>query len=182
VVGGQGGSHLPGASLEALTGRLGVGAIALLGLFLIIDGAQLGAFEMIELYGKSATWGIVGVLPTAVVTYIVGVFCVGAAELLMAPFAAFRGPEPQDILAVSRAGGPVLQQIYGEHIRNHELLKGAAVSFLFLAVGSLAEFRNASGYENLVWIAAIAGLALSMLSLLFSRRAMAQATSLAKVL
>ena len=173
---------MPGASLEAVTGRLGVGAIAFLGLFLIVDGAQLGAFEMIELYGKSATWGIVGVLPTAVVMYILGVFCVSAAELLVAPFAAFRGPEPPDILVVSRAGGPVVQQFYGEQIRNHELLKGAAVSFLILAAGSLAEFPNAAGYESLVWIAAIAAVILSMLSLLFSRRAMAHATSLAKAL
>lgn len=172
---------MPGASLEALTGRLGVGAIAFLGLFLIVDGAQVGAFEMIELYGKSATWGLVGIVPTAVVIYIVGVFCVGAAELLVAPFTAFRGPEPEDILAISRAGGPVVQQFYGEHVRNHELLKGAAVSFLILAVGSLAEFRNAGGYEVLVWIAAAAALALSMLSLIFSRRAVAQAISLAKV-
>lgn len=120
---------MPGASLEALTGRLGVGAIALLGLFLIVDGAQLGAFEMIELYGKSATWGIVGVLPTAVVTYIVGVFCVGAAELLMTPFAAFRGPEPQDILAVSRAGGPVVQQLLAIARSVGQLTRRAAREF-----------------------------------------------------
>ncbi len=173
---------MPGASLEGLTGRLGVGAIAFLGLFLIVDGAQLGAFEMIEAYGNSATWGIVGILPTTVVIYIVGMFCVGAAELLVAPFAAFRSPDPQDTLVVSRAGGPVVQQLFSEHLRNHELLKGAAVSFLILAIGSLAEFPNAPGYEALVWIAVVTSLALSMLSLLFSRRAAAQATSLASVL
>ncbi len=172
---------MPAASLEALTGRLGVGALAFLGLFLILDGAQVGAFEMSELYGKSATWGIVGVVPTTVVIYVVGVFCLGAAELLLAPFAAFRGPEPEDTLAVSRVGGPVVQQLYGEHIRNHELLKGAAVSFLILAVGSLAEYWNARRYETLVWIAITAALALSVLSAIFSRRAAAQAVSLANV-
>jgi hypothetical protein len=171
---------LPGASLEALTGRLGIGAIAFLGLFLIVDGAQAGAFQMIELYGKSTTWGIVGVVPTAVVMYIVGVFCLGSVELLVAPFAVFRGPDPEDILAVSRAGGAVVQQLFSEYLRNHDLLKGAAVSFLILAVGSFAEFRNARGYESLVWLAGIAALALSMLSLLFSRRAVAQSISLAK--
>jgi hypothetical protein len=97
---------LPGASLKGLTGRLRVGAIAFLGMFLIVDGAQLGAFEMIEAYGKSVTWGVVGILPTAVVIYIVGVFCVGAAEPLVPPFAAFRSPDPQDTLLVSRSGGP----------------------------------------------------------------------------
>jgi hypothetical protein len=117
-----------------------------------------------------------------VVIYIVGVFCVGAAEMLLAPFNAFRGPDPRDILAISRTGGPIVQQLYGDYIRNYELLKGAAVSFLLLAVGSLAESWNAPGYAGLIWLAATAGCALSMLSLLFSRRAVAQATSLARAL
>lgn len=58
---------MPGTSFEAVTGRLGVGAIALLGLFLMVDGLHVGAFEMLETYGKSTTWGIVGVVPAAVV-------------------------------------------------------------------------------------------------------------------
>ena len=37
-----------GASFEAVTGRLGIGAIAFLGLFLVVDGFQLGAFELIK--------------------------------------------------------------------------------------------------------------------------------------
>ena len=172
---------MPGASLEAVTGRLGVGAIAFLGLFLLVDGAQIGAFEMIETYGKSVTWGIVGIIPTAVVIYIVGVFCLGIAELALTRFATFRSVEPKDILAISRAGGPVLQQAYGEHMRNHELLKGAAVSFLILTVGSLSEFRNAHGYDSLVWLCAFGALVLSALSLVFSHRAIVQAKSLAKI-
>lgn len=179
----HGGMALTGTSLEALTGRLGVGAIAFLGLFLTVDGLKAGAFEMIELYGKSTTWGIVGVIPTAVVIYIVGVFCVGVAELLLARFPALRGPEPSDVLAVSLSGGPVLQQWYGDYIRNHELLKGAAVSFVILGFGSLAEFRNlpGPGYASLVWICAAGALALCVLSLVFSRRSAAQAGLLARV-
>ena len=50
-------------SFEIVTGRLGVGAIAFLGLFLIVDGMQIGVFKMIETYGKSTTWGIIGVIP-----------------------------------------------------------------------------------------------------------------------
>ena len=43
------------ASLESLTGRLGIGALAFLGLFLIVDGAQVGTFEMIDVWSW-ATW------------------------------------------------------------------------------------------------------------------------------
>ena len=39
-------------SLEGITGRLGAGAVALLGLFLIVDGAQPVIYELIEFYGR----------------------------------------------------------------------------------------------------------------------------------
>jgi len=170
---------LPGASLEALTGRLGVGAIAFLGLFLIVDGFQVGAFEMIELYGKSATWGIVGVVPTAVVIYIVGVFCVGLAEMILAPFPRLRRPAVEDLMVVSQSAATLAQQSYAEQVRNHELLKGAAVSFVILALGSLVDSSNLFGFEPLAWIGVIGSVALSVLSLVFSQRAVAQAHSLA---
>ena len=98
---------MPGASLEAVTGRLGVGAIAFLGLFLMVDGLQVGAFELVETYGKSSTWGIVGVVLTAVVIYIIGVFCVGIAELGLSRFAVFDGPKPSGHPGRFFAPGPV---------------------------------------------------------------------------
>jgi hypothetical protein len=170
---------MPGASFEAVTGRLGVGAVAFLGLFLLGDGLQIGVFEMIEAYGQSATWGLVGIVPTAVVTYIVGVICLGFAELVLSRFPAFQGPTVGDIVAVSRAGSPLLEQLFAEHVRNHELLKGAAVSFLVLAVGSGAEWRNSGGYYTLLWLAVFGAVGLSGLSMLFARRSAAQATALA---
>jgi hypothetical protein len=172
---------MPGTSLEAITGRLGVGAVAFLGLFLMLDGAQLGAFELVETYGKSSTWGIVGVVPTLVVIHIIGVFCVGIAELGLSRFAALHGPEPRDILVVSRSGMGLLQQLYAEHLRNQELLKGAAVSFVILAIGSLAEWRTIPGTEIIVVLAAGGAILLSCLSLVFARRAVEQAAALAIV-
>lgn len=170
---------MPGASLEALTGRLGVGAIAFLGMFLLLDAARIGTFEMIELYGKSTTWGLVGVVPTAVVMYIVGVFCGGTSELVLSRIPALRGLEAHEMLAVSRSGGPVVQQLFADHLRNHELLKGAAVSFLVLAAGSLAEFYNLQPFGGLAWLGGAGGLVLAGLSLAFARRARVQASALA---
>jgi hypothetical protein len=172
---------MPGTSIEAVTGRLGVGAIAFLGLFLMVDGLGVGVFELIETYGQSSTWGIVGVIPTTVVTYIIGMFCVGFAELGLSRFAAFHGAEPRDILVVASSGMGLLQQLYADHLRNHELLKGAAVSFIILAVGSLAEWRTIPGYEIVVGLAAGGAVLLSYLSLVFARRAMEQAVALAVV-
>jgi hypothetical protein len=170
---------MPGASFEAVTGRLGIGAIAFLGLFLIADGLQMGVFEVVEAYGKSATWGLVGIVPTAVVIYILGVICLGFAELALSRFPAFQGPTVNHIIAISRTGSPLLQQVFADHVRNHDLLKGAAVSFLLLAVGSVSEWPNRGGYGTLLWLALFGAVALSCLSLLFARRSAAQATALA---
>jgi hypothetical protein len=171
---------VPGASFEAVTGRLGIGAIAFLGLYLFVDGLQIGVFELVEAYGKSATWSILGVIPTAVVTYIVGVFCLGIAEVALARFPSFRSPPPADIIALSRTGSVLLQQLYSEDLRNHELLKGASIAFVILALGATAEAQNMNGYVTIVWLSALGAFALSVLSLIFSRRAAARAAALAR--
>ncbi len=112
---------MPGASFEAITGRLGVGAIAFLGLFLIADGMQIGIYDLVETYGRSTAWGIVGVVPTVVVTYIVGVFCLGVSELLLARVRSFPSSAADELIDVSLAESALLQQVYSEHLRNHDL-------------------------------------------------------------
>jgi hypothetical protein len=88
---------MPGASFEAVTGRLGVGAIAFFGLFLIVDG-MVGVFDLVEAMGKSVTWGVIGLLPTVVVTYIVGLFCLGIARWLSPAFPHFHCPSRKILL------------------------------------------------------------------------------------
>jgi hypothetical protein len=170
---------MPGASFEAVTGRLGVGAIAFFGLFLIVDGILVGVFDLVETIGKSVTWGIIGILPTVVVTYIIDVFCLGIAEIVLSRFPSFLSPKPEDIMAVSGTGSALLQQIYSEHLRNHELLKGTFVSFLILAVGCIAESRNMYGSIAIVWLFTAGSIALAVLSLLFSGRAAGRAAAIA---
>lgn len=169
-----------GASLEIVTGRLGVGAICLLAVFLAVDAMQIGAFAMVETYGSSTTFGIVAALPTAVVAYILGAFCVGVAELALSRFPAFKEPDPEEVLVVSRAGGELLQQFYTERVRNYELLKGASFAFLLLAIGSAFEWKNMPGFEGIVVLSCCGALALSGLSLVFARRSISAARALSE--
>ena len=171
-----------GAPVETITGRLGVGAICFLALFLAVDGMQIGVFHLIETYGKSVTFGIIAALPIAVVTYILGVFCVGTADLVLSRFCAFREPEPELILALSQSGGDLLQQSYSENLRNSELLKGSSVAFVLLATGTLLDVSNMRGYETIVIIAFIVALGLSALSLVFAHRAIGRAKRISKVI
>jgi hypothetical protein len=172
---------MSGDSLEVVTGRLGIGAIALLGLFLIADGAAR-VFENFEVIGQTTTWGVIGVLPTIVVTYVIGVLCLDTAEVLLSRFPPFSSASTQDLLAVSDTGSTLLHQAYSEQLRNHELLKGTSVSFLILAVGCLAESgRMGQAMQmRIVWVSSGVALGLALLSLLFSRRAGMRARLIAK--
>jgi hypothetical protein len=167
-----------GASFEAVTGRLGVGAIAFFGCFLIADG-WLGVFPLIESIGRSVTWGIIGILPTVVVSYVVGVICLEVAEIALSRASVFASPGPENAIIVSAIGSSLLCQLYAEQLRNHALLKGSVVSFLVLSVGCLAESRSMGGFTPSVWLFCVTALALAALSLLFSARASKHALEIA---
>jgi hypothetical protein len=158
------------APVETITGRLGVGSICFLAFFLAIDGMQIGAFHLVETYGDSVTFGIVAALPTAVVAYIFGIFCVGTADLVLSRFAAFQEPDPEKIYALSKSGGDLLKYNYSEINRVLELLKGLFIAFILLAFGTLLDASNMIGYENIVIVSFIIAIGLSVLSLLFARR------------
>jgi hypothetical protein len=163
---------VPGASLESITGRLGVGSIALLGLFMLFDGQTSGVYLLVERYGKSTSWGILGVIPTVVVTYILGVFCVGLAEVVFGRFRSLRSPaQPDAILTISAKRSALLDTVYSEQLRDHELLKGASIAFLILAAGCLGEAPNMGAYPMLVWLSALGAVVSAALSLLFARKA-----------
>lgn len=170
-----------GAPVETITGRLGVGSICFLAFFLAVDGMQIGAFNLVETYGDSVTFGIVAALPTAVVAYIMGVFCFGTADLILSKFTAFQEPDPERIYALSKFGGDLLKQSYSETIRNLELLKGSSVAFILLALGAVLDSSNMRGYEIIVVLASISALGLSALSLLFARRAVVKAARITEV-
>jgi hypothetical protein len=170
-----------GAPVETITGRLGVGSIVFLAIFLAVDGMQIGVFQLVETYGDSVTFGIVAALPTAVVAYIMGVFCVGTADLVLSKFAAFQEPDPKRVFALSKSGGDLLKQSYAETIRNLELLKGSFFAFILLALGTVLDASNMRGYEILVVLAFIIATGLSALSLLFARRAIVKAARIAEV-
>jgi hypothetical protein len=170
-----------GAPVETITGRLGVGSICFLAFFLAVDGMQIGVFHLVETYGDSVTFGIIAALPTVVVAYILGVFCVGTSDLILSKFAAFQEPNPERIYALSKSGGELLKQSYSETIRNLEMLKGSFFAFLLLAVGIVLDSPNMPGYEIVVVLATIAAIGFSAISMLFARRAVVKAIRIAEV-
>ncbi len=63
---------LPWQNVEGFAGVAGVGALALLGIFLILDGQVPELFPTIEFYAKTATWSIVAAIPVLSITFVLG--------------------------------------------------------------------------------------------------------------
>jgi hypothetical protein len=169
------------ASVEIVAGRLGVGAICFLALFLMADGMQVGVFQLVETYGNSVTFGIVAALPTAVVAYILGIYCVGVADLFVSRFESFREPSPQSVYRLSKSGGELLRQEYAEIMRNFELLKGSSVAFFLLAIGALLDVTNMRGFEVVVALVFIGAIIVALLSLVFASQTLRKGKSIVEV-
>lgn len=60
----------------------GIGALCLLGIFLIIDGREKKLFPTIEFYANTKTWALVAVIPVFAISYVMGLFSVVIIEPL----------------------------------------------------------------------------------------------------
>ena len=75
------------ASLESLVGFFSIGSLCFLGGFFLLD-SLVGIYSVLEAYGGSPVWGILAALPTLVVSYVLGLMAVMAAELFFARFSS----------------------------------------------------------------------------------------------
>src|SRR6185436_16121358 len=67
-------------ALGSFAGATGVGALCLLAMFLFIDGRARNLFPTVEVYAKTATWGIVAAVPVLAISYIAGLLVISGAE------------------------------------------------------------------------------------------------------
>jgi hypothetical protein len=125
------------ATLEDLTGYLGLGALELLGFFFVLDGIS-GFLVFLETYAKTSSWAILVTIPVLVVSYILGLTSSLAVESALR-FRPILTPELFARTATSK--NETLIRRYAEVERHSRLLNGCLVAFLFLGFGSLAEVR-----------------------------------------
>lgn len=165
-------------ALESLTGQLAVGSLCLLGIFLILDG-RTGVYQITEEYGKSATWGIVAAIPTLVLTYILGIFAVQAAQLAFSGLRSLhREHEAEELVQISASKLEPVVNRYLELRRLQSLLEGATIGFLLLSLGALSEIRMMAGWEIVAYSSAIMAFAAACLCPVFAVRLARQARSL----
>jgi hypothetical protein len=156
------------SSIENLTGMLSVGSLCLLGVFLFLDG-RTDLFRVLETYGKSTAWAIVAAVPTLVVSYVMGVFAVTAATLMLSRIRWLYRPEDRSgLITVARFKNEVITSRYLDVSRQRRLLEGGTLGFIAIAIGAWSEAGNFPEFRGLGQVLAAGSLALALLCPVFS--------------
>lgn len=145
-------------ALGSVAGATGVGTLCLLALFLFLDGCAPKLFPTFEQYAQTATWGIVAAVPVLAIAYVVGVAIMNAGgTAVRMTFGPTLDAEIGDAarLANLDAGKSLLVQTVVQLRQERDVLSGAAIAFVLLAIGALSEVRNLPGLGGVVVSAAI---------------------------
>lgn len=138
-------TRMPSDNLAAAAGPTGVGALCILSAFLFLDGRAPSLFPTVEFYAKTATWGIVAAVPVLVISYIIGLFVITGAELIIQP--AFGPSFSIEAGDLARVGGvstekSALVQAYVQLRQDRGILGGSSLALLLLGIGALSEIPN----------------------------------------
>src|SRR5690242_15419631 len=66
-------------SLGTFAGAAGVGALCILGVFLLLDCRAPTLFPTVEEYAKTATWSAVAAVPVLAIAYVIGLVLITAS-------------------------------------------------------------------------------------------------------
>ena len=132
-------------SITTIAGPAGVGALCFLGIFLFLDGRAPTLFPTVEVYAKTATWGIVVAIPVLVMAYVIGALVSACGVLAIQSFA---GPTfAQEVTELSQLAAlagekSVAVDAYTMLIRDRSVFVGCAGACMILCAGALSEIRN----------------------------------------
>lgn len=146
-------------ALGSFAGATGVGALCLLATFLLIDGRAPNLFPTVEVYAKTATWGIVAAVPVLAISYIAGLLVISGAECAVSrSFGPRAETEFADLARVSKipAKDSVAVQQFAQLRQDRAILAGSAVALVFLSFGALSEIRNLPGLKAVILCSALA--------------------------
>ena len=147
------------ASLEDLTGYLGVGALELLGLFFVLDGVS-GFLAFVETYAKTSSWAILVTVPALVVCYILGLTSSLAVESLLRLEPVLT---PEHFAQATSSNNEAMVRKYAEVERHARLLNGCLIAFVVVGVGCLAETRQMGRFAFVGYLGCVLSIALGVL-------------------
>jgi len=140
-------------SIGTFAGATGVGALCLLGVFLLLDGRAPNLFPTFEEYAKTATWGVVAAIPVLAIAYVVGLVLLTASGFaLRGAFGLSVRHQAADAARLSSlaAKESVLSQTYLQLRQEADVMGGAALALVVLGLGALSETSNLRGLKVVI--------------------------------
>lgn len=125
------------SELNDLVGSVGIGSIAMLAMFLILDSVT-PVFQLVETNTQSQSWTAFVIVPMIVFSYVAGVICVAIGNLFRTAVLYTQRVE----LDWKKVDEKLLNLVtieYRNYSRKIDILDGSVAAFLFLAVGVIAE-------------------------------------------
>ncbi|MEL6808035.1 MAG: hypothetical protein AAFO97_09665 [Pseudomonadota bacterium] len=125
------------SDLGELTGALGIGSIAVLAVLMVLDTLS-PIHTLIETEADSQTWALFVAVPIIVISYVAGIICVALGNTARTTFSSVSPPEPEWVSIPESLLNIVTVQ-YRNAKRKIDVLDGATVAFLMLAIGLALE-------------------------------------------
>lgn len=155
---------MPNESLSTIAGPAGVGALCILGVFLVLDGRSPGIFPTVEEYVKTTTWGVIAAVPVLVIAYVLGLFVNSVAVLaVQGAFGVGAAAETADIVAI--AGVPIEKspavQYFLQLRQDRAVLAGSCMAFVVLTIGAISETSNLPHIKSSIIVVASCSLLLA---------------------
>jgi hypothetical protein len=165
--------ELPFNLINDFASVTGIGALCLLGIFLIIDGKEPNLFPTIEFYAKTKTWALVAVIPVFAISYVIGLFSAVIVEFVVdVIFSLFNTDisEEDNLVKISFYNSEVLTQEYSKLNKEKELLYGSVIAFVLIGIGGISEIRNLRNLKKIILIGAICAFMVSFASLIIATK------------
>jgi hypothetical protein len=115
-------------------------------------------FPTVETYAKTATWGVVAAIPVLAIAYVIGLTLITASSFaLRGTFGPTLMEEAADAARVSAIEGKdsVLAKEYLQFKQERDVLGGAALALIVLAIGAWSDSVNLPELKSIVIAAAI---------------------------
>ena len=154
--------------IKGLFGVFGVGSLLILGIFFILNGT-LEIWSTIEDAAALKGWVILVAIPIVVVSYLFGIISIELADLILLR-KRDRQKDIETIQVLANANNEFLRSLYFESIQTQRLLKGGAIAFVFVSIGSLINGLHWDSIGALGIIGSLGAFSLTFICIVINRR------------
>ncbi len=155
-----------------------MGSICLLGFFLVVDGPT-NLFLFVESYAQTATWAVLLAFPTLVLSYVLGLVAVNAADAVIPKLLGTQNvSEARPFVRIAAFGNEPITDHYLTTVRHQAFLQGLSPAFLILAVGCWSGIRWMGEAEIFGYVASAGSIALAVVCPMLATRLSKQAQSM----